>query len=134
MKNREKYRDEIINFKVYRNYCNDFIIPIILKSLNLKCCNTNCQQCKLIQSIWLEDEYKEPEIDGAMVDNLDNAIRHINILKKLKEKTKENDMFLFYNANLYLKVLEIAITYLTNECAKIIEDYGKSIEEYKSND
>lgn len=64
--------------------------------------------------------------------NLDKAIYSINLLKKLKEKTKGN--YMFCDAKLYLKQIEIARSYLTSEYVEIIENYGKLIEELKVNE
>lgn len=71
MKNKEKYKNEIINFRGGTDFCEEFVMPIILKPLNLMYCNKlDCMQCRLIQAMWLEEEYqkpKEPEVDWAMV-------------------------------------------------------------------
>ena len=63
MTNREKYKDEIINFidDGSGKFCREFVEPNILKSLELKCYDTNCTRCQLLQTLWLEEEYKEPE-------------------------------------------------------------------------
>lgn len=61
MTNREKYRDEIINFidDGSGKFCREFVEPNILKSLELKCDGTNCIRCQLLQTLWLEEEYKK---------------------------------------------------------------------------
>ena len=66
MKNYEKYADEI---KEYNgdSICTDFIEPYILKSINAKCINTSCPKCHLYRTIWLMEEYKEPETDWSKV-------------------------------------------------------------------
>ena len=64
MKNYEKYADEIREYKDY-NFCGDFVVPHILKSRS--CGNTNCEQCKMLQTIWLMEEYEEPEVDWSKV-------------------------------------------------------------------
>lgn len=63
MKNREKYRDRItkITNNSTHNFCKNFVSPIILKSYGEKCPDISCIRCQLIQHIWLEEEYKEPE-------------------------------------------------------------------------
>lgn len=58
MKNYEKYEDEIKECDGL-NFCRDFVKPYILKSRD--CANTSCDQCKMLQIIWLMEEYKEPE-------------------------------------------------------------------------
>ena len=64
MKNYEKYADEIREYKG-ENFCADFVKPHILKSRG--CTNTSCDQCKMLQTIWLLEEYKEPETDWSKV-------------------------------------------------------------------
>ena len=58
MKNYEKYADEIKGYNG-ENFCADFVKPHILKSRG--CTNTSCDQCKMLQTIWLLEDYKEPE-------------------------------------------------------------------------
>ena len=64
MKNYEKYADEIKKYKG-ETFCNDFVQPYILKSRH--CTNTGCDQCKMLQTIWLMEEYEEPEVDWSKV-------------------------------------------------------------------
>ena len=65
MKNYEKYADEIKEYNGF-NFCRDFVKPHILKSRS--CTNTNCDQCKMLQMLWLLEDYKEPEIDWSKVE------------------------------------------------------------------
>ena len=65
MKNYEKYADEIKGCDG-SNFCRDFVKPYILKSRD--CANTSCDQCKMLQVVWLMEEYKEPEIDWSKVE------------------------------------------------------------------
>lgn len=67
MKNYEKYADEIREYKG-DSICTDFIEPYILKSINAKCINTGCPKCQLYRTIWLLEDYKEPEIDWSKVE------------------------------------------------------------------
>ena len=60
MKNYEKYADEIREYNG-DSICTDFIEPYILKSINAKCINTSCPKCHLYRTIWLLEDYKEPE-------------------------------------------------------------------------
>lgn len=60
MKNYEKYADEIKGYNG-DSICTDFIEPYILKSINAKCINTSCPKCHLYRTIWLLEDYKEPE-------------------------------------------------------------------------
>ena len=64
MKNYEKYADEIKEYNG-ENFCKDFIAPYILKSN--KCNLDDCGLCNMLQSIWLMEEYKEPETDWSKV-------------------------------------------------------------------
>lgn len=70
MKNREFYKEEILNYipDGENNFCEDFVKPNILKSLNRKCESLTCNQCKLLSHIWLEEEYKETEVDWTKVE------------------------------------------------------------------
>lgn len=61
MKNKEKYREEILNYKKVNGFCVDFIEPNILKPLGYTCHGIFCGQCNLICQMWMEKEYKEPE-------------------------------------------------------------------------
>ena len=65
MKNYEKYAEEIREYKG-ENFCADFVKPHILKSRG--CTNTSCDQCKMLQTIWLLEDYKEPETDWSKVE------------------------------------------------------------------
>lgn len=67
MKNYEKYADEIREYNG-DSICTDFIEPYILKSINAKCINTSCPKCHLYRTIWLMEEYKEPETDWSKVE------------------------------------------------------------------
>lgn len=60
MKNYEKYAEEIKGYNG-DSICTDFIEPYILKSINAKCINTSCPKCHLYRTIWLLEDYKEPE-------------------------------------------------------------------------
>ena len=64
MKNKYKYEDEINNYEG-NFFCKDFVKPIILKSDD---CDGICVRCRLVQAIWLEEEYEEPEVDWSTVE------------------------------------------------------------------
>ena len=68
MKNYEKYADEIRGYKDHkdRNICSDFIKPHILEADN--CNGFDCQRCFMLQTIWLLEDYKEPEVDWSKVE------------------------------------------------------------------
>lgn len=67
MKNREKYREEILKPNI--NFCDEFIKKEILNPLGVMCSDITCKQCHLICAMWLEEEYKEPkqEVDWSKV-------------------------------------------------------------------
>ena len=65
MKNYEKYAEEIRESDG-SELCEDFIIPNILKSDN--CGGMNCLKCRVLQTIWLMEEYEEPETDWSKVE------------------------------------------------------------------
>ena len=71
MKNYEKYKDEIKKCDG-SNFCRDFVKPHILKSRS--CANTSCDQCKMLQIIWLMEEYEEPEVDWSKIP-VDTLVR-----------------------------------------------------------
>ena len=58
MKNYEKYADEIKKYNG-THFCKDFIEQHILKSDH--CENVGCARCKMLQMIWLMEDYEEPE-------------------------------------------------------------------------
>ena len=65
MKNYEKYADEIKEYKGTL-FCEDFIKQYILKSDD--CINVGCARCKMLQMLWLLEEYEEPEVDWSKVE------------------------------------------------------------------
>lgn len=78
MKNREKYRDEIIKAIKSRETCefmNDTVIPEFIGSkTDSKCiCEMgDCRACLIRLTLWLDEEYEEPEVDwdNVPVDTL----------------------------------------------------------------
>ena len=58
MKNYEKYAEKIREYKG-QNFCKDFVMPNILKSE--VCGGLACGACYMLQTIWLLEEYEEPE-------------------------------------------------------------------------
>lgn len=84
MKNYEKYADEIREYEGYA-FCKDFILPYILKSE--KCAYMSCDQCRMLQTIWLLEECKEPEkpeTDWSKV-KVDTPI----LVRQTKDKDRE---------------------------------------------
>ena len=66
MKNYEKYADEIREYKHYNNFCSDFIVPYILKSGT--CGHVTCEICRMLQMIWLLEDYEESETDWSKIE------------------------------------------------------------------
>ena len=64
MKNYEKYADEIREYKG-DSFCADFVKPNILKSDR---CESDCTKCRMLQAMWLLEDYKEPEVDWSKVE------------------------------------------------------------------
>ena len=62
MKNYEKYADEIREYNG-SGFCKNFIKPYILKTDS--CGDMNCYKCRLLQMIWLLEEY---EVDWSKVE------------------------------------------------------------------
>ncbi|MDY2725810.1 MAG: hypothetical protein SOV36_03205 [Anaerostipes faecalis] len=68
MKNKEKYREQILNYEG-ESFCSNFIELNILRPLGHSCHGIFCGQCRLICQMWMEEEYKEPkqEVDWSKV-------------------------------------------------------------------
>lgn len=64
MKNYEKYADEIREYKG-DSFCIDFVKPNILKSED---CSADCTKCRMLQVLWLLEDYEEPEVDWSKVE------------------------------------------------------------------
>ena len=64
MKNYEKYEEKIREYKG-ETFCADFVRPYILKQNG--CGGMDCDQCHMIQMMWLMKEYEEPEVDWSKV-------------------------------------------------------------------
>lgn len=65
MTNLEKYAEEIKSYGG-NDFCRDFIRPIILKKEF--CSVISCEQCIMMRTIWLMEEYEEPEVDWSKVE------------------------------------------------------------------
>lgn len=72
MTNLEKYKDEIINFKSDKYSFCDFVRKHVFPGLgyDVQSCisrSVSCTKCNMLQMIWLQEEYKEPEVDWSKV-------------------------------------------------------------------
>lgn len=65
MTNAEFYRHEIRG--EYRNFCDEFIVPNVLKPAKIDCDAIKCAQCHMIKAVWLLEEHEEPEVDWSTV-------------------------------------------------------------------
>ena len=68
MKNYEKYADEIKTYTNGSSYCEEIIIPNVLKPLGKSCVDTSCDVCNSLTILWLMEEYEEPEVDWSKVE------------------------------------------------------------------
>lgn len=69
MTNAEKYREEIEKYDGI-DFCGDFIKPKIIGENCVRArrpVNMSCSKCRMLQMLWLMDEYKEPEVDWSKV-------------------------------------------------------------------
>lgn len=66
MKNYERYMDEIKNFDINKSFCDEFVLPYILNISD--CSKVHCGACRLRQTVWLFEEYEEPEVDWSKVE------------------------------------------------------------------
>jgi hypothetical protein len=84
MKNREKYREEIIKAIKSHETCefmNDTVIPEFIGSkTDSKCmCEMgDCRACLIRFTLWLDEEYEETEVDWSNVP-VDTLVRVRNI-------------------------------------------------------
>lgn len=125
MNNFEKYKDELIqSIKANENTCA-FVQDKILKSYGLECGLTGigCERCHLLQSIWLMDEYKEPEVDWSKVE-VDTPI----LVADNEEGTWYKKHFARYENGEVYTWLHGGTSWSSNGCAKKYK-YAKLAEE-----
>lgn len=70
MKNYEKYADEIREIKsdIGIEWCELFAKSKVLKPLGRTCEDVSCGLCSALATIWLLEDYKEPEVDWSKVE------------------------------------------------------------------
>lgn len=70
MKNYEKYADDIrkLKSKIGTEWCDLFAKPKVLKPLGRKCEDVSCGLCNTLATLWLLEEYEEPEVDWSKVE------------------------------------------------------------------
>ena len=93
MKNYEKYADEIREYKG-DSFCADFVKPNILKS---EYCDLDCSRCRMLQAMWLLEDYEEPEIDWSKVKfDTPILVRH-----RLDEEWEKRHFVKYENGDVY---------------------------------
>lgn len=79
MKNREKFREEILslvkNSDPYCEFAKKNILPSYTDCANGECAGTTCTWCQAVFAFWLDEEYEEPpkpevDWDNVPVDTL----------------------------------------------------------------
>ena len=64
MKNYQKYAEKIKEYEG-PSFCDEFIKPHILNISD--CSRVHCSACRMLQTIWLLEDYKEPETDWSKI-------------------------------------------------------------------
>ena len=69
MKNYEKYADKIRGLKsgIGTEWCDLFAKPKVLKPFGKTCEDVSCGLCNTLTTLWLLEEYEEPEVDWSQV-------------------------------------------------------------------
>ena len=128
MKNYEKYADKIKAYTNDSSYCEEIIIPNVLKPLGKSCVDTSCDVCNSLTILWLMEEYeepKEPETDWSKV-KVDTPI----LVKNSEDKMWRKRHFAKYkNGNVYAwsdgLTSWTAYDMMVWKCAKLAEDEGE---------
>lgn len=84
MKNREKYREEILNYvfsgnvEEYCEFAKKYVLPNLTDCTNGECEElSSCMLCRTMFAFWLDEEYEEPpkpEVDWSKVP-VDTLVR-----------------------------------------------------------
>ena len=95
MKNYEKYADEIREYEGDSFcFCADFIKPNILKS---EYCDLDCTRCRMLQAMWLLEDYEEPEVDWSKIEvDTPILVRH-----RLDEEWEKRHFVKYENGDVY---------------------------------
>ena len=109
MKNYEKYAEKIKTYTNGSSYCEEIIIPNVLKPLGKSCIDTRCDVCNALTILWLMEEYEEPEepeIDWSKVkvdtpilvrDNEDTESATVVWLKRYFAEYKDGLVYAWTN-------------------------------------
>src|SRR5574344_1691470 len=69
MKNYEKYADKIKRYSDSQVLCDEIKIPFILEPTGKSCTSDiDCDTCQTLTTLWLLEEYEEPEVDWSKVE------------------------------------------------------------------
>lgn len=82
MKNREKFREEILswakngkgNAEAYCEFARKNMIPNLTDCTDGGCAGLTCTCCRAIFSVWLDENFEEPEVDWSKVP-VDTLVR-----------------------------------------------------------
>lgn len=66
MRNYEKYAEEIKKHLYNGRFCGEFIVPKIIKAST--CSGMSCVVCRMLQMLWLLEDYEEPETDWSTME------------------------------------------------------------------
>lgn len=93
MKNREKYREEILRFisrkdvALFCEFVRTNVLPRLTDCTNGRCAEFSCSFCQAIFAFWLDEEYEEPEVDWNNVP--------VDALVRVRNR-KENEWVMRY--------------------------------------
>ena len=75
MKNREKFREQILEWAIApgRDIC-DFRRKEVLAHFGKGCGGISCSWCSIMLNLWLDEEYEEPKVDWSKVP-VDTLVR-----------------------------------------------------------
>ena len=105
MKNREKFREQILEWAVTteRNLC-DFIRKEVLPNFGKESCEgISCSWCAVMLILWLDEEYIEPPKPEVDWDNVP-----VDTLVRVRDSLNENWKLAFFKGFYPLKEFKFA--------------------------
>ena len=124
MKNREKYRDEILNsvfsgnVEKYCEFAKKNVLPNLTNCTNEECDElSSCMLCRTIFAFWLDEEYEEPpkpEVDWYHVP--------VDTLVRVRDRLNEDWKLAFFKGFYPLVEFKFA-TWKNAETSKTGYDY-----------
>lgn len=92
MKNREKYKNELMNvIKMEGRICGFVKKHDVFRMIGTdweRFCEMDCVACGTALQIWLDEEYKEPEVDWAKVP--------VDTLVRVRNKVSEDWRLMYF--------------------------------------